>query len=107
MQKRNALTGDRANDFLERWEKEKTSTGMRLLYFNNDDSVRSAWMQVKGAGDAMLLSALIRAQMRIANPTAAQPQTPPGAKVPEEQKFDQAVDELAHALERSRRAAMR
>src|SRR5216684_5902799 len=38
VQKRNALIGDRANDFLERWEKEKTSTGMRLLYFN-DDSV--------------------------------------------------------------------
>jgi hypothetical protein len=104
--KSNELIWSRSVDFLERWEKEKTSTGMRLLYFY-DDSVSTAWTQVKDAGDEMLSSALNRVQMRVANPTAPVPQTPPGARPPEEQKFDEAVNELARALERARRASMK
>jgi hypothetical protein len=102
-QKSNELIWSRSVDFLERWEKEKTSTGMRLLYFY-DDSVRTAWTQVKDAGDEMLSSALNRVQMRVANPTAPVPRTLPGARA-EEQKFDEAVNKLAIALERARRAS--
>jgi hypothetical protein len=101
-QKHSALIFDRATDFLERWEKEKTSTGMRLVYFN-DDSVGAAWEHVKDAGEAMLRPAWFRLEMRLVNPTAPQPQSPLGAKVPQELKFDEAVNELARALERSRR----
>lgn len=105
-QKSNELIWSRSADFLERWEKEKISTGMRLLFFY-DDSVRAAWTHVKDAGDEMLLSALIHVQMRIANPAAPLPPTSPRARAPEEQKFDDAVNELARALERARRAAMK
>jgi len=104
--KQNELMFEHANDFLERWEKEKTSTGMRLLYFN-DDTVGAAWTHVKDAGDEMLRSALTLVQIRMTNPAAPQPQSRPGATVHEEEKFNQAVDDLARALERSRHAAMR
>jgi hypothetical protein len=62
-QKSNELIWSRSADFLERWEKEKTATGMRLFFFYEGDDVRGAWARVKDAGDQMLSSALNRVLM--------------------------------------------
>jgi len=101
-EKNNVSIWNRSTEFLERWEKEKTSTGMRLSYFYEGVRVRAAWMDVKEAGDVMLRAAVNRVQMRIASPRAPLPQTSPQAGVPEKQKFDDAVTDLADALSSSR-----
>src|SRR5712671_6553976 len=76
MQEKNNLSiWSRSMDFLERWEKEKTSTGMRLSYFYEGDRVRTAWTDVKDAGDRMLMAAVNRVQMRAASQGAPLPQT--------------------------------
>jgi hypothetical protein len=103
-QKSNELIRSRSTDFLERWEKEKTPTGMRLFYFYEGDRVLTAWLRVKDAGDQMLKSALNRVQMRMANPGAPLPQTSPQARAPEQQKFDDALNDLCRVLERAHRA---
>lgn len=102
-EKNNVSIWSRSTGFLERWEKEKTSTGMRLSYFYEGNDVRDAWTQVKDAGDQMLSSAVNRVQMREASPVAALTQTSPQAGA-EKQKFDEAVTNLARVLERAHRA---
>lgn len=102
-EKNNVSIWSRSTGFLERWEKEKTSTGMRLSYFYEGNDVRDAWTQVKDAGDQMLSSAVNRVQMRAASPGAALTQTSPQAGA-EKQKFDEAVTNLARVLERAHRA---
>jgi hypothetical protein len=102
--KSNELLWSRSSDFLERWEKEKTATGMRLFFFYEGDGVRDKWGRVKDAGDQMLSSALNHVLIHIANPGAQLPQTSPQGKAPEEQKFDEAVSELARTLEQAHRA---
>jgi hypothetical protein len=102
--KNNVSIWSRSTDFLERWEKEKTSTGMRLSYFSEGDNVRTAWTDVKVAGDVMLMAAVNRVQMRAARPSGSPPQISPQAGVAEKQKFDNAVTDLARVLERAHHA---
>ncbi|HXH91283.1 MAG TPA: hypothetical protein VNN25_06860, partial [Thermoanaerobaculia bacterium] len=103
-QKNNELIWSRSSDFLERWEKEKTPTGMRLFYFYEGDRVLTAWVRVKEAGDQMLKAALNRVLMRMASPGAPLPRTSPQGEAQEEQKFDDAVNDLCRVLEQAHRA---